>query len=439
MSHVLVLKPHTIAEYAGTVAAPTTPNGALTPDLLVNGALGIYGIQNGAVIASNQDKLVLITDSTTTSGTGSVKASEFLGRSVRLYQGVLDAAGNNFPIYSPDITIKNIRRVTGQKYVASTFQVSYIGYNDVTATGSLNLPTLPVGYSEAAVKATRYPTQPQPPSPLDYDANTTTYQAYSVGNILSTYTAYQVVSALAAKINLGINPVATQNILQFNAEVVSDAGTRTALAANATVVNGSSLVTVTAHGLTVGTTVKLLGVVYTITAVTTNTFTLDRPYSGVSTTIAASNTSTGSYTGLTTYGLRLTNVTLDTYEFSVQDILSNATISIQIGTTYGFGTYALVANAEFYERPYRGDFATADATMKQVATYAVPGSTYNTYVIDALIVANNNDGNGADTTTALQIYVAFDASDANTTGYNQAAFENIMTTLSPTGTLTTGY
>lgn len=417
MSRIIIAKDSASAKYAGTINAPTTANGALTPDLLASGAIGIYGIQIGATIAANQDKEVLIGDTTQTSVAGFVKATDFKGDLIKIVQGT--PSGNQTA--TPDLSIVGISRVGGAKYVAPIFEVTYIGYNTVTGTGNLNIVT-PIAQNAGASVLARQRTvvgsyRPEYP--------------YSTGPFTPTSTSYNVVSAEANKINAGFNIIKGQSIIQFLAEVVTSGdGTRTAFTGNATVTNGSINVTVTAHILTAGTYVKFLGVTYLVaTIIDANTFTLDRPYSGVTGTVLATDANSGSYTTTiaTNIGLRITNLTLDSFDFTGLDILANASVSIQVGTLIGTGTPALIMAEENNEAPYRGDLNTYDAIQKHVPRFTDPTKTYNTYVMDCVKRNDTQNVEGV-SSTRFNIFLAF-AAEANTTGNNQANFENIISAL----------
>jgi hypothetical protein len=113
-----------------------TQNTALTPDLLAEGAVGVYGIHEAG--STNLNKLVLITDGGGEAA-GTIQAASFSGRQVVIAVGKTSGVEVSQPI---DVAL-GLKVAKGAKYVAPVRGEIRVGYNGTT--GSLNLPTVVKG------------------------------------------------------------------------------------------------------------------------------------------------------------------------------------------------------------------------------------------------------------------------------------------------------
>jgi hypothetical protein len=211
---------------------------------------------------------------------------------------------NKTPIIEWDRLISKVRTA----YDAPVNQVTSIGYIgsgaldlsiDFTAASATNTITLGLSCRETTPGNQPFPVQ----------------EGYATVNS-PTADEYTAIATIVSQLNGDYDYERTQPDRFVKAEIQMD-GTRTALAANATVTNGRTLVTVTAHALTVGTLVSLANVVYKIaTVVDANNFTIDRPYQGPSATITAgtSTTTASSVTyvsGTNKIGVRFTTINVE--------------------------------------------------------------------------------------------------------------------------------
>lgn len=175
-------------------------------------------------------------------------------------------------------------------------------------------------------------------------------------------------------------------------------GTATALAANATVVNGSKSVACTGHGLTAGTYVGLAGATYKIASVTTNAFVLDQPFVGTSATITAGTTyaSQGcSLASITTANLVITSLAqtfqINKFEYprvTFQTVLKNFPVTTTVVETAipveGVGTYEQVAVQEEFSNYNQGKILRETyLTSTAIPLDAVSGTAYRLLTINA--------------------------------------------------------
>lgn len=186
MSKVIILG--TSGNYAASTSS-STANTATTPNILLAGTVGIYGL-NGvdADTSGNTDKFVLITSAT--SATGKTQDATFVsggGQNIRIVQGTSTDAG---VIGTADINRLGIKSILKKAYTAPKHQVQYIGYDG--ASGKLNLPTFATGDTATVLAVENLV------STGDKIRNQETFDA---GTILSSSTTYGVLSSLAYDCN----------------------------------------------------------------------------------------------------------------------------------------------------------------------------------------------------------------------------------------------
>lgn len=194
----------------------------------------------------------------------------------------------------------------------------------------------------------------------------------------ATADEYTVLATIVSQLNGDYDVQRTQPDRFVQAEI-QGSGTRTILAANAVLVNGSKSVTVTAHALTVGTIVSFVNVIYKIaTVVDANTFLLDRPYTGPSATVTAgTSTSTASsmaYTsGTTLLGVRLTGLYDETH-FTVAGNYGLTTTPVTVITNWllGSGSGTSIKELEAQGQIFDGVGSTPNAAFS--ADYGLPTS-----------------------------------------------------------------
>jgi hypothetical protein len=228
-------------------------------------------------------------------------------------------------------------------------------------------------------------------------------------------------------------------------ERVSD-GTFAALANDATVTNGSKLVTSTAHTLTVGSKVYLrIGgtgantPVYVATVLDANTFELDTEYVGESEIVLAANIL--SSTDASNWGFLLTAIPQESlleraanepvydYEwikfdavFSKADEreLESITPKIVIAKLNpGQGHWEQVANREEHAKGYWGDTAKGDYTYKRINNVVDPTKTYNSIVITNREVSNGAFQDTYSSPMQLEIYIPVGTDQGDDTPVNE--------------------
>lgn len=141
MDKLLIAK--TTVAYGSTRSVPGTAEGAVTPDLLAAGAIGIYGFHR---FDDGIERLALITHvaATTHATPGAYKAkdTDYTGREVKFFLGAnsanMQALGSTSqPRQSSEIQLKGIRRAVAVPYEAATFEVSTITPPALPTTASM--------------------------------------------------------------------------------------------------------------------------------------------------------------------------------------------------------------------------------------------------------------------------------------------------------------
>ena len=186
-------------------------------------------------------------------------------------------------------------------------------------------------------------------------------------------------------------------------ERVND-GICTAFAATITTIVTKGSVAVTtgaAHGLVAGDPIRIQGIDYTVATVpTTTTLTLDVPYVGVTETIAAGTTGTGTVATISNWGFKLTglpqnskvsnaaNDPIDPYEwvnfdtsFSAVDATFVATVTNTNDANPGQGYWKQVSWAEHCNKPYLGNTSNRRYYDQVIESNVNPSLTYGSIVI----------------------------------------------------------
>lgn len=287
---------------------------------------------------------------------------------------------------TPIIAWDNLYRKLRTAYDAPVKQVTSLGYNatvtasdlsfDFTGASQTNTLTFGISASETTPGNQPFPVQ----------------EGYATVNS-STADEYTVLASIVSQLNGDFDYQRTQPDKFVLAEIMGD-GTRTALAANATVTNGSKAVAVTAHALTAGTIISLVNVLYKIiTVVDANNFLIDRPYAGASGTVTAgTSVSTGSsvtyVSGTNKLGVRLTSISFDTH-FKARGLnglyLSPVltTTSWKLGSGSGTSIVELEKNDAIF---FDGVGSTRNAKFRddygQPTLFASASQTYDLFFLD---------------------------------------------------------
>ncbi len=173
-------------------------------------------------------------------------------------------------------------------------------------------------------------------------------------------------------------------------------GTFTALSNNATVTNGATLVTSNAHGLSVGSVVRIDGTTgttpaYVVASVpTANTFHLDVPYQGASGTVLAANI--GAMSAITAWGIRLTGAAIP-FEVGLYKYLKaifevkitnfgNTPVTTSQESNKGIGAWQSVAELEWFAYGFDGITNRIGHPVPAGRTDVVSGANYDVITIE---------------------------------------------------------
>ena len=291
-------------------------NGATTPDLLDAGSVGIYAIDPAT------SKSVLVT---------TANDSTLLAAGLDEYV-IAVGTQEGGPVVSQPISIA----ATGTGFpksaaaAADTPHAVAVGYNGTS--GSLNLPTL-VDRDYAGVTLSNVT------NGLNQKVDKDSFEA---SNLRATDGDYEVAFGIVESWNARSADVK----FTTSANLLSNAtGAAFANVATATVTSGSSTVTTSAaHGVGVGDYVVLGGGTYqAVTGTTGSTLVLDRPYVGVSETIANGSTVDAGATAPTEAGVSFTSTEPGlVFAVAVQGVAEDADITVLTSGAIGHGSEAFM-------------------------------------------------------------------------------------------------
>lgn len=404
----------------GSSKTSTTVNTALNPADLADGAIGVYGIHTTG--ATNLNKLVLITDGGSEAA-GKVPAASFAGTEVVIALGTSTGAILSNPIQKTS----GIHGFSGKNYVAPVKSVKAIGYHPSYTSGLLgwDVPTETTSYG---FKVTN---RNSPISGFRTPFITETYTA----EVLEDATAYDALVRLVNKVN-ALDTTSDRTLIDY--VEISHNGTGAVFTTTATVaaVNGAtSLTTSAAHGVGVGDYISLGGDLYKcITGTASTTLVLDRPYGGATATIANADTLDLGSTVPTQLGLQITD---QEYEMnnSIQLLggFETATTGTITAVTFGIGTYEYVREVE---KEFRAMLGTADEIHSYIPKEPYKADSTLTYDQYSIKAKNSNlptGGNGSVFRVELYTLLFFPVL-ADTAGFNQSDFEDIMSDTNMFGT-----
>lgn len=418
----------------GASKASATANTAFNPADLADGAVGVYGIHEAG--STNLNKLVLITNGGSESA-GLVPMASFVGKEVFIAQGVPLTAGGSAVRMSNPISlspISGMRKVAAKVYTAPVRDTIIVGYLSTVSGSSLNLPaTINTGddFIVSLIDKNYIISGQQEPGrkvllSAQAKAGWTPYQ------VLSNFVAQQNARYVAAPIADNILIDITKLQIQSNAS-----GSAFTNSATAAVTNGSTAVTTSAaHGVTTNQWITLGGDLYQAVAASGSSITLDRPYQGVTNAALANNqtVNTASTTVPTQLALQFVgNADFLDLSAAVQGIAINSTITHTVFNSPGSGSNAEVVNLE---KEALGKKGTEDQIIRyqplDIVYSQVAGSTYDLYFFETRQATQARGEQGSVFGILNYIICAFVSGIADTGGFNQADFENVMQTLFPT-------
>jgi hypothetical protein len=382
----------------------TAANSASSPELLAAGAFGIY--------TDNTSGGYTLVERTNSSRLGKIYFFVGMpnGRSPRAIAGVPSSS---------------IRRLYTSRASAAVKSFSILGFNGTTGTG-LNLPTV-------AATQTKY-----------YDLGLTLVDnkvPYDRANLACTITSTDTPYSVCAKLYEANARRKTaykggNRIVDVSLGIVTN-GTRTAMAAGATVsiANGSLTLTLGAaiSGITTGSFLRLAGQTYQIvgTASSDTVLTLDRPFHGTtqSAVNVNANTAYGTMASITEAGLLVYSDTtaglielsmIDEYNSTITNNANKGAITIA-GLTYSraaeaVGSYDQVAEIEKNHVHNQGYNTPIETWWPEYLTTTVADTTF-----DLISVAGEQTMDITSPANQLddynhQFYFATTGSDSNNTG-----------------------
>ena len=390
----------------GASISSTVVNTAVTPALLLNGALGIYCID------PSDNKQKLVTDAN--AGTGLITAAAALTAGVDDFTPYVGTSVAGLPSKGASFSRKGVT-VKSSHYAAPVKQVFAVGYTNSTLTGSLNLPSILRG-AEAMFKV-------KDSSVVDeIDRAGDNYSGYA---IIDGASGYSILKNLFDNLNFDEHRKVNMEIF------VKGTNSFIANTADPTLINGSKIITFAADpNIATGDYITLKGATYQIASEQSATsYTLDRNYQGVSETIDISvqTTSFGTITTFTEFGFKLTDVNFEMFnEFSLSGIFSSATSERLVNPLSGNGTPSklIVKEKQTWDRVDRIDRRWGLPNSQVDSTV-----NYDQYIFSVNNDISNTDGSGYAKKSQANINFAFVTGVADTAGKNQSNFEDIVTSL----------
>lgn len=404
---LLVLKD---INYASSVSSSTV-NTATTPDLLADGALGIYAIN------PSTNKLALITDGA--SGTGLLAA----GTSVKEVVMFVGTATAGKPIKTGQIEVSNTT-VKSVEYVAPVKQVYSFGYDSVSGAGSLNLPATILKNDEGQIKVI------DRSNPDENDRTGDSYNGYAP---VDSAGEYSILKSLFDAIHADVNR-------KVNMEIVSN-GTPTYLTGtqDATLTNGSTTITFAADpSWAVGDYVLIRdtlvdegkATIYKIaTENSATSYELDRAWQGSTGTIDVSVevASIGKLASITEHGFRLTDKNFNQIITLVnRGIFADADEVVVTAGVIGNGMDTQLAE---YEKITWDRVDRVDRRLPLPTSQVVVDETYDQYVFSVANQHTSKNGSGARVASGHEVVIATPEGVADTGGKNQSDLEDILASL----------
>lgn len=379
------------------VATGTTASSATTPDTLVPGSVGVYGI-DPTDAQSSIYKSVLI------NAANDDKAfSEFV---------VALGTAQGGPVVSQPIVIANATPA-GIATSAAAQHVVAIGYNGTS--GSFNLPTLADrDWGEVKLVKTTFGINQE----VDKDV-------FEASNLQAGDSEYDVAVDL---VNAAASKDANTIFVENRVLILDDLGAGTNLTNTVAIANGTTTLTSTTHGLVLNDYVRISGDLYQVASVTdANNVELDRPYTGPTVTaLAGANVQNLDTTAPTAVGVQFTAKTADViFDGAVQGVLENATITTTTQGTIGVGTPLYMAELVRQNKAYFGYFDQIDRRRPAPETGFDSSVTYDLYKFDVQPVFPARNEMNATFTTKYDVTVGF----GGTGGDSQATFQTVINTI----------
>jgi hypothetical protein len=285
---------------------------------------------------------------------------------------------------TPVLNFNDIYRKVRATYVAPTRQITAIGYNGTTGdlsysfTGASNTNPLEFGFTA------RETTPGNQPFPV---------QEARVVVTSATADEYAVTAQLVAIFNAQFDYERTEPDRFAYAEILSN-GVTTEMTVNPTFSNGSVNFTTSASTtFATGSYIQIRGVMYKIAVGGTGTsFTLDRPYTGVSETIDVATTVNLANTvvfvnGTTALGIKITGSFDEThFLMTLETGLADSPITTLQAWSQGSGSGPIIVEVEKEGRFFNGLGSTVNAAFAEdyglSTLFARSTGTYDQIFVD---------------------------------------------------------
>jgi hypothetical protein len=336
---------------------------------------------------------------------------------------IVQGRGASKPLFeTATFTASEIYQYKAQAFEDAQQQVTYLGYDAVANTGSVEV-----------LNNNAY-------------AMTITFQEITVPGLQGSYVPVSVwyqsdATATQVKVVNGLYNNLIRQLAFFNLPVILAERVSNALGANdgstSTVSQGSKTVVLTANslGFVAGDYIRLGGLttasaVYKVAAIVGTTVTLDQPYQAADDTTVATEVITAAQAAAGNMGIKLTGIEqpfvldsrpVDKVQFNVgisnsQGAASSTTVSTTAIATYGHGTYALITTQQADSSRNAGDFyGYAIYPYDKPLTTTVVGQDYSTLNIGTRVGRGLNGELTPNNFVAnIEIACALDGNVANT-------------------------
>lgn len=366
-------------------------------------------LADGEVVVTDAGNVIL--DTTTVLSADRIKVVQGRGATKPLFETATFAASE-------------VYQYKGQEFEDAAQQVTYLGYDAVANTGSIevlnnNAYAMTITFQEITVPGLQ---GSYVPVSVWYQSGASATQVAVVnglyGNLIKQLSFFNLPVILAERVAEGANTG------DLGATIVASQGSKT-------------VTCTTTSGAVVGDWIRfgtaLTAPVYRVTAVTTNvSFTIDQPYQAAdqSFVVGAAKYILSATVAASDMGIKLTGIEqpfvldsrpVDKVQFNVgisnsQGAASSTTVSTTAIATYGHGTYALITTQQADSSRNAGDFyGYAIYPYDKPLTTTVTGQDYSTLNIGTRVGRGLNGELTPNNFVAnIEIACALDGNVANT-------------------------
>lgn len=390
MRELLVVK--TTPVYGASKTSATVDT-ATSPEMLAEGAIGIYYIKKSTGAPT------LVLGAGTPSLATAISDTGLPVSKIKFMYAIGTATSCEI---TTEIPSEDILTLIGKEYASEVKQSWYVGYNGVS--GNISIPATIATYDEAGIDVTVR------------RLGTNVEDDYALYN--ASLTAGDGIFNVASKICDAVNVVRVNPKVLAEVSVPTYTGAVGAGITGVVLIKGSNQFTVTG---TIGSLVVddyitfsmtpltnvvnttaptgLTGNTYKITAISSLTVTIDRNYSGESQTFTTTTGFVRTATPPTSVGVRVTSLdALSAIDISTYGVIAPATMrTAGNAQSLGSGTSFLMKRLEENMLIEAGNYQTLDATVPKAISKLVSTVGYDLYQmtykkntgLDARIIAND--------------------------------------------------